>query len=75
MVEYSKDLFICRILDEKFPDGGYTVRDGVIFYQDRIFVAKASNLKDKLLHVAYEILLSNPTGFIRAYHTLLEGFM
>ena len=75
LVEYSKDLLTCRILDDQFSDGIYTVRDGVIFYWDIIFLARASKLKDKLLHAAYDIMISNPTGFIRAYHTILEGFM
>ena len=51
------------------------MRDGVIFYQDKIFLARASKVKEKILHVAYEILISKPTGFIRACHTILEGFM
>ena len=38
-------------------------------------MTRASKLKEKLLDVAYEGFLSKPTGFIRAYRTILEGFI
>ena len=75
MVEYSKNLFTCKVLDGKVIDGRYRVVDGVIYFHDQIYLTRDSKLKDELLHAAYEILLSNPTGFIRTYHSILEGFM
>ena len=74
LVEYSKDLFSCRILDGQFSDGRYTVRDGVIYFQSRIFLTRASKLKEKLPHVSYGDFLSSHTDFMRAYHTIMEGF-
>ena len=74
LVEYSKDIFSCRILDGQLLDGRYTLRDGVIYYQSRIFLTRASKLKGKLLHAKYEVFLSSHTDFMRAYHTIMEGF-
>ena len=32
LVEYSKDLFSCRVLDGQLLDGRYAVRYGVIYF-------------------------------------------
>ena len=69
-MEYNKDPFTCEVLDGKVMDGMYKVVGGVIYFHDQI-----SKLKEKLLNATYEILLSKPTGFIGAYHTILDGFM
>ena len=74
-MEYSKDLFTCKVVDGKVMDMRYKVVDGVIYSHDQIYLTRDSKLKDKLLNAAYEILLSKSTGFIRAYHTILDGFM
>ena len=75
LVEYSKDLFSCRVLDDQLSDGRYVMVDGVIYFQGRVFLTRASKLKEKLLDEAYEGFLSKPIGFIRAYHTIVEGFI
>ena len=75
LVEYSKDLFSCRVLDDQISDGRYAVIDGVIYFQCRVLLTRAYKLKDKLLYETYEGFLSKPTSFIRAYHTILEGFI
>ena len=48
--------------------------DGVIYFYNIILLNIDSKLKERLLDATYEILISKPTGFIRAYHTLLGGF-
>ena len=53
----------------------YKVVEGVIYFHDQIYLVKGSKLKEKLLNATYEILLSKPTGFLGAYHTILDGFM
>ena len=75
LVEYSKDIFACRVLDDQLSDGRYAVMDGVIYFQSRVFLTRDSKLKEKLLDASYEGFLSKPTGFIRAYRTILEGFI
>ena len=64
LVEYSKNLFTCKVLDGKMEDRRYKVVDGVIYFHDQIYLAKESKLKDQLLCAAYDIFLSNPTSFI-----------
>ena len=75
MVEYSKNLFTCKVLDGKMKDRRYRVVDGVIYFHDQINLTRDSKLKDKLLYAAYKIFLSTPIDFIRTHHIILNGFM
>ena len=67
MVEYFKDHFTCEVLDGHETYERYTVMDGVIYYQNRIFLAIDTKLKKKILHVAHEALLFGHTDFMGAY--------
>ena len=75
MLEYSKDLFTCGVLDGEVKDERFKVVDGVIYFYNLIILNRDSKLKERLLDATYEILVSKPTGFIREYHTLLGGFI
>ena len=74
-MEYSKDLFTCKVLDGKVMDRMYKVVKGVIYSHNQIYFTRDSKLKDGLLNAAYEILLSKLTDFIKAYRIILERFM
>ena len=39
LVEYSKDIFTCMMLDDQLHEEGYLVIDGVIQYHGRIFLS------------------------------------
>ena len=39
LVEYSKDLFTCMILDDQLHEEGYSVRDGVIYYHCLLYTS------------------------------------
>ena len=71
LVEYSKDLDACMILDDPGRDDRYTVEEVFIYSYGRIFLTRASSLKEKLLHAAQ-------VGFLAmhmdAYLALLEEF-
>ena len=54
LVEYSKDLGACMILDDPDGDNRYMVDDVVIYSYGRIFLTRSSSLKEKLLHAAHE---------------------
>ena len=56
-------------------DENYKVFNGINYVHDQIYLTKDSKPKNKLLNTTYEVLLSNPTSFIRTYHTILDGFM
>ena len=58
MVEYSKDLGACMILDDPNKYDRYMVDDLVIYSYGRVFLTRASSLKEKLLHAAHEDFLS-----------------
>ena len=73
MVEYSKNLFICKVLYGQVMDGSYRVVDGVIYFHDHIYL-NDSKLKKEILHVAYEALFSGHVDSIESYHTIMEGF-
>ena len=74
MVEYSKNLFTCKVIDGKVIDGRYRVVDGVIYFHDQIYLTRDSKLKEEILHAAYEALSSRHVDFIESYHTIMEGF-
>ena len=71
LVGYSKDLGACMILDDPGGDDRYMVDDGVIYYYGRVFLIRASELKEKLLHAAHMDFLSM---HFDAYHSLMEEF-
>ena len=58
LVEYSKDLGACMILDGLDGDDKYMVDDMVIYSHGRVFLTRASSLKEKLLHAAHEDFFS-----------------
>ena len=74
LVEYSKYLFTCMILDDHLHDEGYSVRDGVIYYHGRILLSRASKLKENLLQGTYEDFFFSHSYSMRAYHTIMEGY-
>ena len=49
LVEYSKDLHTGMILDGMHQEEGYLVQGGVIYYHGKVFLARASKLKRKIL--------------------------
>ena len=71
LVEYSKDLGACMILDDPDGDDRYMVDDAFIYSYGRIFLTRSSSLKEKLLHAAHEDFLSMQFD---AYFHLMEEF-
>ena len=71
LVEYSKDLGACMILDD--PDRGdeYMLDDVVIYSYGKAFFPRASKIKEKLLHTTHEDFLSMHYD---AYLSLAEEF-
>ena len=49
LVDYSKDLHRCMILDDQLHEEGYLVQGEVIYHHGRISFSRASNLKHKIL--------------------------
>ena len=68
LVEYSKDLGACMILDDPEGDHRYMVDDEIIYYYLKIFLTRASELEEKLLHANFLFM------HFDAYHSLMEEF-
>ena len=66
--------FTCTILDEQLHEEGYSVQEGFIYCHGRIFLTRASKLKEKLLQRAYEDFLFKHTYSMRTYHTIMESY-
>ena len=71
LVEYSKDLGACMILDDSEGYDRYMVVDEVIHSYGRVFLTRVSELKRKILHAAHVDFLS--MHFV-AHYPLMEEF-
>ena len=71
LVEYSKDLGACMILDDPEGDDRYMVDDVVIYYYGRVFLTRAFELKEKLLRAAH---VDFHSMHFDACHSLMEEF-
>lgn len=49
LVDYSKYLHTFIMLDDQRHEEGYLVHEGVIYHHDRIFLPRASKLKERML--------------------------
>ena len=59
LVEYSKDLHTDMILDDMQQEEGYLVHGGVIYHHGRVFLSRASKLKQKILRAHKEFCFSH----------------
>ena len=71
LVEYSKDLGACMILDDPDREDRYMVDDVVIYFYGKIFLTRAYSLNEKLLHAAHEDFLAM---HLDEYLVVLEEF-
>ena len=74
LVEYSKDEFACDILDGVVLDERFRVMDEFIYYKDRIYLAKNSKLKEKILLASHDSPLDGHQGFTKTYRSIRERF-
>ena len=71
LVEYSKDLGACMILDDPKGDDRYMMVDEAIYSYGRVFLTRVFELKSKLVHGAHVEFLSM---HFDAFHSLMEKF-
>ena len=71
LVEYSKDLGACMILNDPERDDRYMVVGEVIYSYGRVFLTRFSELKRKLLHAAH---VDSFSMHFDAFHSLMEEF-
>lgn len=53
LVEYSKNKFVCELLDGLIHDDRYKVEDEIIFYEDQIYFVPRSTLRKRLLRTTH----------------------
>ena len=74
LVDYSKDLHTCMILDDQLHEEGYLVQGGVIYHHGRIFLSRASKLKDKFQQRAYEEFCFSHICSMKIYNIIMRRF-
>jgi hypothetical protein len=74
LVEYSKNKFICEILDGQVQDNRYRVMDDVIFYKGRVYLVPVSSLRKKILAAIHDSPLAGHQGFFKTYRQVRERF-
>ena len=57
-VEYAKDKFACEIFDGTNHDDRYKELEGIIYYNDRIYLVPNSSLKEEILKKAHDSSLA-----------------
>ena len=74
LVDYSKDIHTCMILDDQLHEGGYLVQGGVIYHHGRIFLSRVSKPKKKLLQRAYEEFCFSHMHSMEIYNIIMRSF-
>ena len=74
LVDYSKDLHTCMILDDQLHEESYLVQGGVIYHYGRIFLSRASKLKHKILQGAYKEFCFSHLYSMRIYNIIMMSF-
>ena len=67
LVEYSKNTFSCKLMDDDTQDDRYKVVDDIIYYMDRIYLVPESKLKQKILTEIHDSSLVGHPGFLKTY--------
>jgi hypothetical protein len=74
LVEYSKNKFVCEVMDGQIQDDRYKVIDDVIFYKVRVYLVLDSGLKKKIPTVVHHSPLASHQGFLKTYRQIRERF-
>ena len=74
LVDYSKDLHTCMILDDELHEEGYLVQYRVIYDHDRIFLCRAFQHKHTLLQRAYEEYCFSHTYSMKLNNIIMKSY-
>ena len=74
LVDYTKDLHTCMILDDQLHEEGYLFHEGVIYHHGRIFLSRASKLKEKMLQRADKEFCSSHMYSMKIYNIIMRSF-
>ena len=62
------------ILDDQLHEEGYLVHEGVIYHHGRIFLFRASKIKEKFLQRAYKEFCFSHMYSMRIYNIIMRSF-
>ena len=62
------------MLDDQLHEEGYLFHEGVIYHHDRIFLPRASKLKERMLQRADKEFCFSPTYSMKIYNTIMRWF-
>jgi hypothetical protein len=74
LVEYSKKIISCEVMDGHVIDDRYRGLDDVIFYKDRIYLVPESTPKGKILKVCHDSPTTGHQGYFETYRQIRERF-
>ena len=74
LVEYSKYLHIGMILDGTQQEEGYLFQGEVIYYHGKVFLARSSRLKQKILQGAHEEFFLCHMHSVKIYTMVMRSF-
>eukprot|EP00253_Pinus_taeda_P004559 PITA_04559 len=71
---YDFDIEYVKGKNNVVADDRYRVVDEIIYYRDRIFLTKGSQLKKKILQASHDSPLASHQGFTKTYKAIRERF-
>jgi hypothetical protein len=74
LVEYSKNLFACQLMDGHIQDDKFRVIDDIIYYKGRIFLVLELAFKEKVLQACHDSPVAGHQGIVKTYRQLRERF-
>jgi hypothetical protein len=74
LVEYSKNIFACELMDGQVKDDNFRIMDDIIYYKGQIFLIPESTFKAKVLQASHDSPVAGNQGFIKTYRQIWERF-
>lgn len=74
MAEYVNNAWTSKLVDVSLLDDKYSLRKGLIFYKNRIFIVPESKLKEGLIHSLHDAPLIGHPGFFKTYKLVRDRF-
>lgn len=73
LVEYSKNIFACELMEGQVQDDQYKVVDDIIYYKNQIYLVLELKLKE-IFRAIHETPLSRHSGYFKTYKQVRERF-
>ena len=74
ILEYAKDSFATKILDNLVDDNRYKVVDEIIYFKNRMFLVPGSKTRERILRAFHDTPLTGHQGYFKTYRQFCEKF-